>query len=55
MKTYKVRYQETRWIVDYVYADSQEEAYDKFHDNNYSSLEYNYDDEQTEVEELEDE
>ncbi len=54
MKRYKVIYTETRTLVDYVEAESEEEAYDKFHnENDYQSSDWIYYDEETKIEEKE--
>jgi hypothetical protein len=54
MKRYKVIYTETRTLVDYIEAESEEEAYDKFHnENDYQSSDWIYYDEETKIEEKE--
>jgi len=54
MKRYKVIYTETRTLVDYIEAESEEEAYDKFHnENDYQSSDWVYYDEETKIEEKE--
>jgi len=54
MKRYKVIYTETRTLVDYVEAESKDEAYDKFHnENEYQSSDWVYYDEETKIEEKE--
>ena len=54
MKRYKVIYTETRTLVDYIEAESKEEAYDKFHnENDYQSSDWIYYDEETKIEEKE--
>jgi|9_EtaG_2_1085328.scaffolds.fasta_scaffold156084_2 hypothetical protein len=54
MKRYKVIYTETRTLVDYIEAESKEEAYDKFHnENDYQSSDWVYYDEETKIEEKE--
>jgi len=54
MSKYKVHYRETRWIVDYVDADNEDEAYDLFHNKSFKSSDYGYGAE-TKLEEIEDE
>lgn len=52
MKRYKVIYTETRTLVDYIEAESEEEAYDKFHnENDYQSSDWIYSNEETKIEE----
>ena len=52
MKRYKVVYTETRTLVDYIEAENEEEAYDKFHnENQYQSSDWIYYDEETKIEE----
>ena len=54
MKKYKVIYTETRTLVDYIEAESEDEAYDKFHnENDYQSSDWIYYDEETKIEEKE--
>ena len=54
MKRYKVIYTETRTLVDYIEAESEDEAYDKFHnENDYQSSDWVYYDEETKIEEKE--
>ena len=54
MKRYKVIYTETRTLVDYIEAESEEEAYDKFHNERcYQSSDWIYYDEETKIEEKE--
>ena len=52
MIRYKVIYTETRTLVDYIEAENEEEAYDKFHnENDYLSSDWIYYDEETKIEE----
>ena len=54
MKRYKVIYTETRTLVDYIEAESEDEAYDKFHNERcYQSSDWIYYDEETKIEEKE--
>ena len=54
MKKYKVTYTETRFLVDYIEAEDEDQAYDKFHnENDYQSLDWKYYNEETKVEEQE--
>ena len=54
MKKYKVTYTETRFLVDYIEAEDEDQAYDKFHnENEYQSSDWKYYNEETKVEEQE--
>ena len=52
MKKYKVIYTETRFLVDYIEAEDEDQAYDKFHnENDYQSSDWKYYNEETKIEE----